>query len=281
MDRFDWLELADITRPDEHSAAPAQAPVDGPSYYRAARRMRQSGHYKAAADFYENAIGFDEQNYGAWTELIDTLVRAGHLDEAEAWSKEALDKYRQVRLFYASRALVLAHRGQHTRALELSDISLEENTLWYPRALRAEVLLVTSCSFRDEALTLLKTAQQSADTHWEPAFIAGSILLDAQLPVLAAAFFSEAVHADTQAVIGWLCLGDCFRALRLYDQALFYYQKATEVEPTHELALERQKRCTPLLFGLTKAFDRRTLRQRWSSEYDKLKEHWEPGVDDF
>ena len=56
----------------------------------------------------------------------------------------------------------------------------------------------------------------------------------------------------------------------LYDQALFYFQKATEVEPSHEIALARQKKCVPRLWGLTRAFATRDLRRRWNKEFDKM-----------
>ena len=58
-------------------------------------------------------------------------------------------------------------------------------------------------------------------------------------PAQAAGFFSEAVHVKPAAVAGLLCLGDCFQLLRLYDQALFYYHKALEIEPANELAVAR------------------------------------------
>jgi tetratricopeptide (TPR) repeat protein len=93
----------------------------------------------------------------------------------------------------------------------------------------------------------LPTAAEREEDRWEPYFVGGCVLLDAGYPALAAGYFSETAHYNPRAVIGWICLGDCFQSLKLYDQALFYYQQATELEPTHEVALARQHNCVPML----------------------------------
>lgn len=288
MDRFDWLEL-DGGFGDTEEAVPAQSrvrprvrPHDGPTYYRAGREMREAGHFRAAALFYEKAVGFDEHHYVAWVELCDTLVRAKQLGLAEEKSAAAVDGYRQVRSLYAVRALVLAHQGNFREAYEFSDVGLEgEEKSWYAHCVRAEILLRQDVGQREQALGFLEAAADLAESPWEVYFVGGWMLLDAALPALAAGYFGEAAKCNPRAPIGWLCLGDCFRELRLYDQALFYYQRVVELEPSNELALERQKQCGPKLFGLTRVFRRHTLQERWKKEFDKLVEHWEPGPDDF
>ena len=82
-------------------------PHDGPSFYRAAREMRASGHFRTASDFYQKAVGFDTHLHDAWVEWVDTLVRAKQLDQADAVSARALETHRQVRPIYAARALAL------------------------------------------------------------------------------------------------------------------------------------------------------------------------------
>lgn len=290
MDSFDWLEFEAITP----SSAAAQkkpgarpnlqrAPHDAPTFYQAARNMREAGHFKAAADCYARAFGFDDQHFRARLEYIDTLIRAGRVDMADRASRESLEQYKQTRVFYASRALVLAHQGRLAEAYPLSDVSLEGDTVsWYAHAVRAELLLLQSRAHLDTALEQLEAATETAPARWEPLFIGGWALLHAGIPAGAAGFFSEAVHVKPRAVLGLLCLGDCFRELRLYDQAMFYYQKAAELEPTHEVALDRQRKCTPLRYGLLRIFRRRGgLQERWNREFKALEKKWEPTIDDF
>lgn len=81
---------------------------------------------------------------------------------------------------------------------------------------------------------------------------------------------TEAGHFQPRAPSSWLGLGDCFYALKLYDQALFRYQHVTDLVPRHELALERQRACSPKLFGLMRAFRKPDPQTRWKEEYRKL-----------
>ncbi|MBX7259038.1 MAG: hypothetical protein K1Y02_21930 [Candidatus Hydrogenedentes bacterium] len=288
MDRFDWLELDSAAgiaahRESTSPAPPPRAmPTDGPSFYRAGREMRYAGHFKAATDFYRKAIGFDERNYGAWVELIDTLVRAGRMQEADTLSREANDNYKLVRLFYAARALVLAHMGNMPEAMALSDVSVDAgDRSWYSRCVRGELLLKADASFRFEALKMYEEAQSLAQSPWEPAFYAGWSLLDAHQYALAASYLTEAAHLNARAPLIWLCLGDCFKALKFYDQAIFYYQRVSELEPTSDLAVKRQKECGSLVFGLMRVFRSRDLHARWRREYEKALQQLEPQDNDY
>lgn len=245
-------------------------PKDAPSFYRAARGMRESGHFKAATDFYRRAVGFDDHHYDAWVELVDTLVRARRVEEADATSLEAHESHKQVRVLYASRALVLAHLGRLNEAMQFSDVSVDADQSWYARCVRGEVLLRMDVGFRGDALDLFEQATRLAQNAWEPAFLAGWVLLDAKQYALAAGYLAEAAHQHPRASLTWLCLGDCFRELKFYEQALFYYQRVTELEPSSAIAIQRQKECGPLMFGLMRAFSRDSLQKRWRREFDKL-----------
>ena len=276
MDRFDWLELTPVPAeagglPAGQVAAPMVRPHDGPSFYRAARRMRQAGHFRAAAEYYGQAVALDEHQHGAWLELIDTLVRARHYADAAERADYALDRFRRVRSLYAARGLVRLHQHKPVPALEDITIALEgQDAAWYGRCIRAEWILHRDVNARAEALRWLEDAADAAPKEWEPYFLGGWMLLDAQLPTLAAAYFGEAAHQHPTAPLNWLCLGDCFRDLRLYEQALFYYQRVLELEPTHELALARQKECSPRLFGLMRGIGQRKLHEKWKANFDRI-----------
>ncbi|MBM3289617.1 MAG: hypothetical protein FJY92_05650 [Candidatus Hydrogenedentes bacterium] len=275
MDRFDWLELesAPGVGTERAPAAPVESvtmPKDAPTFYRAARAMREAGHFRTATDFYRRAIAFDDHHYDARVELIDTLVRARRIGEADAASVEAHEGHKQVRVLYASRALVLAHIGQFNEAMRFSDVSVDADESWYARGVRGEVLLRMDAGFRGEALALFEQATRLAQNAWEAAFLAGWVLLDAKQFALAAGYLAEAAHQRPRASLIWLCLGDCFRELKFYEQALFYYQRVTELEPSSEIAVERQKECAPLIYGLMRAFNRGSLQDRWRREFDKL-----------
>lgn len=280
MGGYEHLEFDYVAAGGESGADQMIAPKDGPSFYRAARRLQRAGYLDSAAQYYQHAVGFNEHHYQAWVEWIDTLVRAGRIDEANAQSKQALDVYRKVRIFYASRALTLAHRQDFQEALTLVGVAIEGKNAWYARCVEAELFLLMPVKQSEQALACLNKAIDLCEDRWDPCYLGGRMLLDAGLAVWAAGLFSEAVHADTRAAAGWLGLGACFERFRLYDQALFYYRKVIELNPRHDLALEGQRRCAPKLFGLTRVFRKDTLRRRWNREYDRIRKQQERMFDD-
>ncbi len=264
-DRFNWLEFR-AEKADREVQRPRAAPHDAPSFYQAARGMREAAHFRSACDYYRKATGLHDQHYEAWSELVDTLLRSGQLDEADQVSSQILENYRQVRLFYASRALVLAHRHRIQEAFPLISVALESGAeAWYPRCVMGELLLRFDRGKRFEAQRFFEQAIESADNPWEPYFLAGWAFLQTGLPALAAGYLAEAAHFRPGAALCWLYLGDSFRALRLYEQAQFYYQCAQELEPDSELSIARQRECGTLTFGLMRLFSRNTLRTRWKS----------------
>jgi tetratricopeptide (TPR) repeat protein len=280
MDRFDWLEIDStplVAEPEPseselYAEAPAM-PNDGPSFYHAARKMRAAGHMKAAADFYRQAVGYDDKDYAAWVELIDTLIRAGRLEQADAISHEVQSNYKQVRILYAARALALAHRAKFKEALPLSNVSVEgKSPQWYAFCARGEIYLRMNDANRQSALSLFEEAIAMAQEPWEPHLMAGWALLDAGWPALAASYLAEAAHRRPRSPHAWLCLGDAFQDLKLYDQALFYYQRVTEIEPKHELGIKRQQALVTLRFGLMRAIDPKRLTSDWRARYDKALE---------
>jgi tetratricopeptide (TPR) repeat protein len=276
MDRFDWIELEGIAHAPQPGAERETAfkrvrPHDAPSYVAAAHEMRAAGHWTAAAEFFRKAVGLDDHDYAAWTGLVDSLVRARQLASADAASVEALDNYRQVRPLYAARALVLGHLDKLDEAFKHSDVSVDDgDASWYARCVRGELFLMVGEAYRFDALDCFDKAIALADKPWEACLLSGLALLDKHMPVLAASFLADAAHHNPRAAVCWLSLGDSFRDLRLFDQAVFYYQRVMELEPTHEVALASQKQCHPRLFGLMSAFRRPNLRARWRKEFDKV-----------
>ena len=275
MDRFDYMEFQQqggAVTPDSAQVMPQ----DGASAYRLASKMRRRGHFKRACDMYSLAVGFEPHHYAAWSEWIDTLVRAGHVEAADHKSHEALDKFRQVRLLYAVRALALIHTHRLPEADQLLSVALDGKPTWYGKCVQAELLLYQSKENRHRVIDLLEEATDLTPEKWEPMFLGGLMLYEAGWPALAAGLLAEAVHYDPQSTAALIYLGDCFNALKLHERALFYYQKATELEPNHAIALERLRSNVSKPFGLLRVFQRDHLRQRWDREFEKMMDGYKP-----
>lgn len=267
MDRFDWIEVK-----DDFETPPLVDTINEPDFhpFKVARKMRASGHFRAAVAHYKIAITQDASNYKAWREIIDTLVRARQLEHAQDIAAKAKALYPDVARLFPSQALVLLH----TNRLEQAKQELERgyalgDRSWYLSCVRAEIILADNIGYSKEALESLEKATLAAKSPWEAFFIGGWILLEADQPTWAAGYLAEAGHRNPTAPIIWLCLGDCFKDLRLFDQAMFYYEKALELEPLHHLALKRQRSCTPKLYGLLRIFRKESLRKQWNDAFNK------------
>lgn len=266
MDRFDWLEIKGA---EAEKAQEAQADDsfghDSQGYYRRARKMREAGHFRLAVQYYQQATGLDSHHYIAWRELIDTLVRARQLKRADEVSSKALQLHPNVVELYAARGLVLLHMQQMDSAkAHVERGHANGDRSWYLSCVQAEIILLDNKGYAKEVSDCMTAAFEASNHSWEPYFIGGWFMLDAELPTWAAGYLAEAGHRNPTAPIVWLCLGDCFRDLRLFDQAMFYYQKATELEPEHQLALKRQRACAPSIFGMMRIFSKESLLERWN-----------------
>ncbi len=278
--RFSWIEPSRDAKDYRQVTGLAAPPRDGDGFHQAAERMRRAGHFVAAAEYYERALGFDPHRYEAGAALVDCLVRGGELARADRKSHELLDAFRQVRPYYAARAVVLAHRGDAEQALPLAAVAIEGEPSWYGHCAQAEVLLKWDLSYRQDALNEIGKGIDAAPTSWDPYFVGGCIVLE-HWPALAVGYFAEAAHCDPSVPVSWLCLGDCFFALRLHDQALFYYQTVLDLEATHEVALERQRRCQRASLKMMRFFRPDKLRERWEKHIEKLRKEWEQPPDEF
>lgn len=271
MDNQDWLEFS----PRQAGALPPKpggAPTDAAGFALEARRLRRAGHFHAAAMHYAQSVGLQEHQFDVWAALIDCLIRAGRAQEADAKSREVLDAFRKVRELYASRALALVYAGQLEAARPLLDVALEApRPLWYASIVRGEFILRETPKRVRTAVDAFEQAIALAEDRWEPCYLGGWVLLRAGCAAPAAGFFAEAVHQDPTAAAGVIGLGDAFRALRLYDQAAFYYECAQALNPEDKLAQERLKQCQSWIYGLMRVFTKRDLRARWKAEYEMLK----------
>lgn len=281
MDRFESLEFdsnAGVAgqQGKDDQAQPRVQPMDGPSCARAGADMREAGFFRSAASYYHKALGFNDQDYASWVGLVDSLVRAGDIAHAEAASEEALGNYGKVRPLYAVRALVLAHKARFDEADPLLRVALEaREPAWYALCVAGEVALRQDPHAHDEAQKRFMEAVDRAGWEWEAAYLGGWALLDAHKAVLAAGYFAEAAHMNPGAAAAWLGLADAFHALRLHDQACFYYDRVLELEPSHHEVRARRESAVSRIYGLMTPFGLSSLRRRWQREYARVRQ--EPG----
>ena len=274
MTNFDWLEFyssddggEEMDPENGQPVEPAREPSDADGFCKSAERMREMGNFEAAANLYERAIGLDEYHYMSWIMMIDSLLRANKLKDADVKSREAIETYGQVHSFYAARALVLSYIGKNRKAMMNSDISMEtQSPCWYTLYARADVLLGGNRSSRPDSLWLLNKALELDNDMWEVYLLGGMAMTRAELPSMAASFFAEAAHFRPTAPICWLLLGDSFKELRLHDQAFFYYRRAEDLAPNIKAVKQRLNLGSLQLSQLMQAFRLEDLYKRWTQK---------------
>jgi len=178
----DWLEIPDWSKVSEQ--APVERPPDRPGVelLASAERLYCDGEFLAAARDYRRARSREPTLFDAWAWEVYARVRGGDLDGAAACAEEALETYGRVPVFYAAKALVLAHHEKPDEALQYSDIAVKHadaNMLtWLSRG---EVFLATraygvasgvercfqEASARDPSRWRAKLEAALAFFHWE------------------------------------------------------------------------------------------------------------------
>ncbi len=178
----DWLEIPDWSKVSE--ALPVEGPPGRPGaeLLASADRLYCDGEFLAAARDYRRARSHEPTLFDAWAWEVYARVRGGDPDGANACADEALGTYGRVPVFYAAKALVLAHHEKPDEALQYSDIAVrhaDANMLtWLSRG---EVFLATraygvasgvercfqEASARDPSRWRAKLEAALAFFHWQ------------------------------------------------------------------------------------------------------------------
>ncbi len=272
MPTLEWLEFPSRERKPGQVSPSMLEPQDASGYFAKGEELRNLfGDFEAAAECYQRAARFEPSLYDAWTAWVDTELRNGRIDEAEAAAKEAMSHFGQVNDFYSAMGLVFVHKEKPRKAARFLDIGNRQGQgAWYPWLARAEFLLATeSAAGRnlEAAKSAVQKALDAAPKHqWKVYLWAGLIFEEYDHPTLAAVTFSESLHLRLENPFGWVKLGDCFKRLEFFDRAEFYYRQAMDVYPGFELAARRLGQVPPAFERLLRFFGvRKNVQTQYTS----------------
>ena len=140
----EWLEIPDRSKVSQAGPVERVPGRPGAELLVSADRLYCDGEFLAAARDFRRARSREPTLFDAWAWEVFARVRARDMAAAAACADEALETYGRVAVFYAAKALVLAHQGNPDDALHYSDIAVkhgEDNMLtWLSRG---EVFLAT------------------------------------------------------------------------------------------------------------------------------------------
>jgi tetratricopeptide (TPR) repeat protein len=238
---LDWLELPDEKR---KAGSPAELSEEvrrlrpAEELVLSGERLYFDGEFALAAREFGRARRHDPALFRAWAEEVDSLVRAGDLARADTAATEAIETYGQVPIFYAAKALVLAHQGAIEAAYHHSDIAVRhQEASLFTWLSRAEVVLASgSPGVMRSVEACFENAARHDGTRWRTAFRAALALLQWGHVDRALERLSQAAEVVSDNPFVWKLLGDCHRQRGEDAAARECYEMALAKRPDHEPA---------------------------------------------
>jgi len=263
----DWLEFPTgaaggaVEAQDElRSLHPAERRVA------AGERLYADGDFAAAAAEFRAARRYDPSLFDAWAAEAEALLRAGEVARADETATQALASFGKVPVFYAAKALVLAHQGCLEAAYRHSDIAVEhQGAGMFTWLARAEVVLATGDrSTLHSAETCFQKARATAERPWRVDLRAALCLARWGYHERALQRLERIVAARPESPLAWKLIGDCHRALGRPAAARRCYRQALALRPDHAPALAALAEMSPWgrLRKWLKAYLRRTSPMR-------------------
>ena len=236
---LDWLELPGEESDEGELTEDVRRTEPAEELMAAAEALFHEGAFAQAAGEFAKAREHDPMLFAAWAAECEAHVRAGDLAAADACATEALETYGRVPLFYAAKAIVLAHQGYLREAYQHSDIAVREHgSSAFTWLSRAEVIL---SSARVEALGSCEGCFEKAfaldPSGWHATLRAGLMLRDWGHAERALGAFSQVARLAPNNAFLWKCMGDCRRQMGQEATARECYLTALAKSPDHEPTL--------------------------------------------
>ncbi|MBM4039548.1 MAG: hypothetical protein FJ290_13645 [Planctomycetes bacterium] len=232
----DWLEPADATqgpRGESREDVRGRRPAD--ELMLSGERLYYEGEFADAAREFRSARKHEPALFEAWAAEVDARLRAGDVPRAEETANEALAAYGKVPVFYAAKALVLAHQGYIEAAYEHSDIAVRHHgSGLFTWLARAEVVLASGArGTRESVDTCFEKAAQADPSHWRTSLRAALALIQWGQPQLALERLTHAARFVPENPFVWKAMGDCQRALGRPSNARGCYRAALARRPEY------------------------------------------------
>ena len=212
MSRFVNLEIGG--QAGEQTPAQAHTVVKDEAFYqREAQTAFEKADFQKALRSFAKVLEFNPNNAAAWTAQVRMLLELDQCDEANVWADKALERFPREADLLATKAVVLARRGETQNALAFSDAAVGENgTSPYVWLARGDVLLAGRETLADYCID---KALMLARGDWVAAWQGGRIRVRHGQFSLALRLLQQAVECNPGHWMLWLELGRCQEALGL------------------------------------------------------------------
>ena len=247
-------------KPDDRRPVRRLRPAE--ELMRSGERLYYEGEFLLAAREFGRARRHDPTLFEAWAEETDACLRGGNVPGAEDVADEAIDTYGKVPVFYAAKALVLAHQGYVKEANQHSDIAVEhDDARMFTWLSRGEVVLSSGAQGMMHSVDhcFARAAQHDA-THWRANFRTALAFARWGHPDRAIERLGQVTDLRPATPFLWQLLGDCHRQLGDAAAAREAYGIALSRRPDYRPALDALRSMT--LWGRLRGRLARLLRRR-------------------
>ncbi|MHB1001346.1 MAG: tetratricopeptide repeat protein [Armatimonadota bacterium] len=240
MSRFDHIEMSNPPpepQDDDHNEPEV---IDQHHCMAKADAFFDDEDYEHALSAYSRALQYDVNLEAAWLGQLRCLMELGELQEAEIWSKRALDRFPNSPQLLAARGVTEGRMGGSTAALRYVDAAFEaQGIMPYAWIARGEVLTSVNAV---NAKACFSKAVEMAKSNWRIyAWIARSYMVHGCYHQ-ALDYLKEAVRLDTNRHTCWYKMGRCYESLRQPEDARIAYRRALSISPSfmpaHDALLE-------------------------------------------
>jgi len=216
---------------------------------RSGERLYYEGEFLLAAREFARARRHDPTLFEAWAGEVDACLQGGDLPGAEEVANEAIASYGRVAVFYAAKALVLAHQGFLREAGQHSDIAVEhDEDRTFTWLSRGEVMLAMLASggrgMMHSVEHCFARAAQHDETHWRVHLRAALAYARWGHPDRAIERLRQVADLRPANPFVWQLIGDCRREQGENAMAREAYHTALSRRPDYLPAIDALRSMT-------------------------------------
>ncbi|MHB1455456.1 MAG: tetratricopeptide repeat protein [Armatimonadota bacterium] len=234
MSRFDHIEMsnpAPVPKEDENNEPDI---IDQDDCMSKADAFFDDEDYERALGMYSRALQYDVNLENAWLGQLRCLMELGEFQEAEIWSKRALDRFADSAQLMAARGVNEGRMGDYTSAIRCVDAAFGSSDITpYAWIARGEVL--TPVNAVNAKACFLKAVEMAKNDWRTYAWIGRSYMVHGCCHQ-ALDFLKTAVRLDNNRYACWYRIGKCYEALRQPADARTAYRRALSICPSFLLA---------------------------------------------
>ncbi len=236
MARFDKLEIGSPGAEPQTGCSPAGEEHNATWWMKQADEQRRCGWYENALRYYSRALEEDKSQVAGWVGQVQMLIALDEPNEADLWSRKALELFPAHGDLLAGRAQARCRLGDFKQAFTLSDGAFQqEGNSAYRWLVRGEIQVAGA---KDTDRHCFDKAQL-VDADWLVPLEIALVYWHYERPGLGLPRAGRAIEAAPDRYYAWYVQGLMQFELGMNGPARKSLQMCLELSPQHRDAQQR------------------------------------------